>query len=260
MTKNQRFDLTDKICVITGGAGLIGQAFVQACVSQGAKVIIADIDQKTGAQLANKITQQRAEFIKCDITNLSDISNLLRLVTKKHKKIDALVNNAYPRNKKYGRLFEDVTYDDFCENVNLHLGGYFLMTQQTAKIMKKQKHGIIINMASIYGFHAPDFSLYDETAMTVPVEYAAIKGAIINLTKYWAKYLAPYQIRVNAISPGGVFNDQSAAFVEKYKKRVPLQNRMAKTDDLVGTLIYLLSDASQYVTGQNIVVDGGWTL
>jgi NAD(P)-dependent dehydrogenase (short-subunit alcohol dehydrogenase family) len=199
-------------------------------------------------------------FQKCDITNIKDIQDLINTTLNKFKKIDALVNNAYPRNKNYGRIFEEVSYEDFCENVNMHLGGYFLITQQVAKVMMKQNYGNIVNMASIYGFSAPKFEIYGGTDITMPVEYAAIKGAIINLTKYLASCLGKYNIRVNSISPGGVFNNQPESFVKKYSEKVVFGKRMANTDDLIGVLLFLLSSASKYITGQNIVVDGGFTL
>ena len=191
---------------------------------------------------------------------MREIQNLINTTLNKFEKIDALVNNAYPRNKNYGRKFEAVSFEDFCENVNMHLGGYFLITKEISKVMIKQNHGNIINIASIYGFSAPKFEIYDGTDMTMPVEYAAIKGAIINLTKYLASYLGEYNVRVNAISPGGVFNNQPENFVKRYSEKVVLGKRMANTDDLTGVLIFLLSDASKYITGQNIVVDGGWSL
>ena len=199
-------------------------------------------------------------FQKCDITNIKDIQDLIDTTLNKFEKIDALVNNAYPRNKNYGKKFEDVSFEDFCENVNMHLGGYFLITKEISKVMIKQNYGNIVNMASIYGFSAPKFEIYEGTDMTMPVEYAAVKGGIINLTKYLASYLGRYNIRVNAISPGGVFNDQPESFVKKYSEKVVLGKRMANTYDLIGVLLFLLSGASKYITGQNIVVDGGFTL
>jgi len=126
--------------------------------------------------------------------------------------------------------------------------------------MKEQKYGNIINIGSIYGFTAPKFEIYDETEMTTSVEYAAIKGAIINLTKYLASYLGKYNIRVNCISPGGVFDNQPKSFVKKYSQKVLLGERMANVDDLTGSLLFLLSDGLKYITGQNIIVDGGWSV
>jgi NAD(P)-dependent dehydrogenase (short-subunit alcohol dehydrogenase family) len=258
------FNLKGKTVIITGGAGLLGSAFSKACAEHGANVVIVDIDEEKANELIKQIKKETGNnnviFQKCDITNTNDIQNLIDTTLNKFGKIDALVNNAYPRNKNYGRKFEDVSYEDFCENVNMHLGGYFLITKEILKIMVKQNYGNIINMASIYGFSAPRFEIYEGTNMTMPVEYAAIKGAIINITKYLASYLGKYNIRVNAISPGGIFDNQPEIFVKKYSDKVVLGKRMANTDDLTGVLIFLLSDASKYVTGQNIVVDGGFTL
>lgn len=264
MENNNAFDLSNQTVIITGGAGLIGSAFSKACVGHNANVIVVDIDEKNGGQVVKNIESDFKSaniiFQKCDITNLVEIQHLIDLVLDKFGKIDALVNNAYPRNENYGRKFEDVAFEDFCENVDAHLGGYFLMSQQVAKVMMKQKHGNIINMSSIYGFAAPRFNVYEDTNMTMPVEYAAIKGGVINLTKYLASYLGKYCIRVNAISPGGVYTNQPESFVNKYSNKVVLGKRMAHSDDLVGVLIFLLSNASKYMTGQNIVVDGGWSL
>jgi NAD(P)-dependent dehydrogenase (short-subunit alcohol dehydrogenase family) len=258
------FNLKKKIVIITGGAGLLGSAFSRECARCNVNVVVVDIDEKRGNELVEQVKKETKNsnimFQYCDITNTNDIQNLIDTTLSKFGKIDALVNNAYPRNKNYGRKFEDVSFEDFCENVNMHLGGYFLITKEFSKVMMKQNYGNIINMASIYGFSAPKFEIYDGTDMTMPVEYAAIKGAIINLTKYLATYLGKYNIRVNAISPGGVFNNHPESFVKKYSEKVVLGKRMANTDDVVGVLIFLLSDASKYITGQNIVVDGGWCL
>lgn len=257
-------DIKNKTIVITGGAGLIGSASSRACVECGANVVVVDIDEKRGNELVEQIKKETENgnimFQQCDITNTNDILDLIGRTLNKSVKIDALVNNAYPRNKNYGRKFEDVTYEDFCENVDMHLGGYFLITKEISKVMMKQNYGNILNMASIYGFSAPRFEIYEGTNMTMPVEYAAIKGGILNLTKYLASYLGGYNIRVNAISPSGVFNNQPESFVKKYSEKVVLGKRMANTDDLIGVLLFLLSDASKYITGQNIVVDGGFTL
>jgi len=256
--------LNNKTVIITGGAGLLGRVFSKACVEYGANVVIADIDEIRGKNLIGKIKKEAKDnciiFQKCDITNAKSIQKLISTTLNKFGNIDALVNNAYPRNKNHGRKFEDVSYDDFCENVNMHLGGYFLITKEISKVMVKQNYGNIINMASIYGFSAPKFEIYEGTDMTMPVEYAAIKGGILNLTKYLASYLGKYNIRVNAISPGGVFNNQPEKFIKAYSKNVVLGRRMANQDDIVGTLLFLLSDASKYITGQNIIVDGGWTI
>ena len=258
------YKLKNKTIIITGGSGLIGSAFSTVSAKYDANVVIIDIDKKKSDNLVKQIKEKTGNdkviYLKCDITNLNDIKKAIDMVLNKFGKISVLVNNAYPRNKNYGKKYEDVTYEDFCENINLNLGGYFLITQQVSKVMMKQNYGNIINMGSIYGFTAPRFEIYEGTEMTTPVEYAAIKGAIINLTKYLASYLGKYNIRVNCISLGGVYDHQPESFVKKYSQKVLLGKRMANVDDLTGALLFLLSDSSKYITGQNIVVDGGWSL
>jgi len=194
-----------------------------------------------------------------DITSITSLQKSIEYCHDKYGKIDALVNNAYPRNKNYGRHFFDVEYEDFCENINLNLGGYFLTSQQFAHYFKKQGFGNIINISSIYGVIAPKFEVYENTPMSMPVEYAAIKSALIHLTKYMAKYLKGSNIRVNALSPGGIFDSQPEIFLEAYKKEC-LNIGMLDKSEICGTLLYLLSDMSRAVNGQNIIVDDGFTL
>lgn len=256
--------LKNKTIIITGGSGMIGSAFSIVSAKYGANVVIIDIDKKKSDNLVKQIKEKTGNdkiiYLKCNITSLNDVKKAIDIILNNFGEISVLVNNAYPRNKNYGKKYEDVTYEDFCENINLHIGGYFLITQQVSKVMIRQDYGNIINMGSIYGFAAPRFEIYEGTEMTTPVEYAAIKGAIINLTKYLASYLGKYNIRVNCISPGGVYDHQPESFVKKYSQKVLLGKRMANVDDLTGTLLFLLSDDSNYLTGQNIVVDGGWSL
>jgi NAD(P)-dependent dehydrogenase (short-subunit alcohol dehydrogenase family) len=257
-------NLDGKVVVVTGGAGLIGKGFVKAVVENGGTAIIADIDEMSGNEAKDEISTalgtDKIEFLAVDITSRESVRGMIDSIISRHQVIDALVNNAYPRNANYGRKFEDVTYEDFCENVNLHLGGYFLMSQEVSRVMVTQNKGTIVNIASIYGFMAPRFELYENAGFTSPVEYSAIKGALLSLTKYLASYLGNHDIRVNAISPGGVHNGQPEPFVAQYARKTIIGNRMAETDDLTGALVFLLSDASMYITGQNIVVDGGWSI
>lgn len=263
---NSILNLNKKVIIVTGGSGLIGKGLVKIIAKNGGIVIIADIINNFKKPIDGENSNRekpfdgRIKFIKVDINSKDTIIKMINKILKNYGKIDGLVNNAYPKNKNYGRKFEDVTYEDFCENINLHVGGYFLITQQVSKVMIKQNYGNIINIGSIYGFTAPRFEIYEGTEMTTPVEYAAIKGAIINLTKYLASYLGKYNIRVNCISPGGVYDHQPETFVKKYSQKVLLEKRMANVDDLTGALLFLLSDSSKYITGQNIIVDGGWSL
>jgi post-translational flagellin modification protein A len=194
-----------------------------------------------------------------DITDTNSIQKLITSISEKFGKIDALINSAYPRNKNYGKHFFEVTYNDFCENVGMNLGGYFLTSQQFAKYFEKQGYGNIINLGSIYGVIAPRFEVYNNTPMTMPVEYATIKSGLIHLTKYMAKYFKGKNIRVNTISLGGIEDKQPESFLRGYKEFC-LNKGMLDAKDISGTVLYLLSDLSEFVNGQNIVVDDGFTL
>lgn len=255
--------LKNKVVVITGGAGLIGKEFVKAVIENGGIAIIADINEQIGEEvkenLSKELNTSNIDFIKLDITSKESLNKCLNYLDKKYKRIDALVNNAYPRNKNYGKDFFEVEYSDFVENTGLNLGGYFTASQQFAQYFKSQGYGNIINISSIYGVVAPKFEVYKNTTMTMPVEYAAIKSGLIHLTKYMAKYFKGMNIKVNALSPGGILNNQPEAFLEKYKEQC-LNKGMLDNSDLKGTLIYLLSDMSRYVNGQNIIVDDGFSL
>lgn len=255
--------LKDKVIVITGGAGLIGNEFVKAVIENHGIAIIADINEDLGKKVKENLSKElnttNIDYVKLDITSKKSLNNCIEYLDAKYGKIDALVNNAYPRNKNYGRHFFDVEYNDFVENLGLNLGGYFIASQQFAKYFKKQVNGNIINISSIYGVIAPRFEIYEGTTMTTPVEYIAIKSGLIHLTKYMSKYFKGMNIKVNSISPGGIFDNQKESFLEKYKEKC-LNKGMLENSDLKGTLVYLLSDMSKYVNGQNILVDDGFSL
>lgn len=255
--------LNDKIVVVTGGAGLLGRTFVRCVAEHGGIAVIADVNKRAGASLLEEVQDDghhdRVVFVELDITSRESIASAIIYLHDRYGKIEALVNNAYPRNKNYGRKFEEVSYDDFCQNVSMHLGGYFLASQQFASYFKKQGHGSIVNMASIYGVVAPRFGVYGGTPMTMPVEYAAIKSAVIHLTKYLAQYFKGNNIRVNCISPGGILAGQPAEFLARYNSFAACKG-MLDPNDLQGALLFLLSDMARFVNGQNIVVDDGWSL
>ncbi len=255
--------LNNRVVVVTGGAGLLGAEFVKAIAANGGTAIIADVNIDEGLNLQEKINSQgntgKADFIQININEKQSILKAIEWTAQKYGKIDALVNNAYPRNKQYGRQLMDVEYADFCENMNLNLGGYFLTSQQFCSYFMQQGYGNIVNIASIYGVVAPKFEIYDKTTMTMPVEYAVIKAGLIHLTKYFAKSFKSKNIRVNALSPGGILDSQPASFVNAYRNEC-INKGMLEKGDLVGSLVYLLSDMSKFVNGQNLVVDDGFTL
>jgi NAD(P)-dependent dehydrogenase (short-subunit alcohol dehydrogenase family) len=255
--------LESKVVVVTGGAGLIGQEFVRAIISQGGIAVIADINKEIGLKvrndLSNELDTTNVDFIKLDVTSKDSLTYCIEYLNRKYNKIDALINNAYPRNKNYGRHFFDVEYDDFVENLGMNLGGCIIPSQLFALYFQKQGYGNIINISSIYGVIAPKFEIYNNTEMTTPVEYAAIKSSMLHLTKYMAKYFKGKGIRVNAISPGGILDDQPGEFLREYNQQCSSKG-MLDTSDLSGTLVFLLSDMSKYVNGQNIIIDDGFVL
>lgn len=255
--------LNGKVVVITGGAGLIGQELVKAVVAQSGTAVIADVNQELGERVKEKLCKQLGtaaiDFAQLDITSKDSVADMVEQLDRRYGHIDALVNNAYPRNKHYGRPFFEVEYSDFCENIGLNLGGYFLVSQQLAAYFRKQGNGNIINISSVYGVIAPRFEIYANTKMTMPIEYAAIKSALIHLTAYMAKYFKGMNIRVNAISPGGVLDGQPESFLEAYQSHCMSKGMLDKSD-ISGALVFLLSDQSRFVNGQNIIVDDGFVL
>lgn len=255
--------LSNKVVVITGGVGLLGKEFVREVIKNNGIAIITDVNNEACSTVLHEMVsafgKDRVDSVLLDITSPNSIKKAIKMIKEKFGTIDALVNNAYPRNKNYGKHFFDVQIDDFNENVNLNLGGYFLASQLFSAFFKEQGGGNIINISSIYGVVAPRFDIYEDTSMTTPVEYAVIKSGLIHLTKYMAKYLKGCNIRVNSLSPGGVFNSQPEDFLKKYKSYC-LNKGMLNPSDMVGTLVFLLSDMSKHINGQNIVVDDGFTL
>ncbi|MGE4497253.1 MAG: oxidoreductase [Deferribacterales bacterium] len=245
--------LKDKVCVITGGAGLLGRRISDSVIAQGGIAVIADINEASAAKAADELG---ADSRVLDITCEESIRSLIENVVHKYGKIDCLVNNAYPRNNNYGNRFEDVSYADFCENMNLNLGGYFLMCREFCRYFAESGGGVILNIASIYGVIAPKFEIYEEVSFTMPVEYSTIKSGLIHLTKYIAKYFKGKNIRINCVSPGGLLNNQPEKFLNAYNK-LGLSKGMLDAEDITGTCVYLLSDMSSYVNGQNIIVDDG---
>ena len=256
--------LKDKIIVVTGGAGLIGKEFIKTIVKHGGTAILADINidlaNETKEQLSKELDTTSIDAIELDITSESSLLTAIQYLDEKYQRIDALVNSAYPRNKNFGKDVFDIDYADFVENLGLNLGGYFLTSQQFAKYFKKQGYGNIVNISSIYGVVAPKFEIYDNTNMNSAIEYAAIKAGLIHMTKYMAKYFKGLNIRVNCLSPGGILNDgQPENFLQAYKDKC-INKGMLNKEDLEGSLVYLLSDMSKYVNGQNIIVDDGFVL
>ncbi len=254
--------LNGQVVVVTGGAGLLGRSFVRAIAEGGGIAVVADCDTEAATRVVTEFAVAypgRVEAAHLDITDGASVAALIASLQKRHGSVHALVNNAYPRNRNFGRKLEDVTYRDFCENVSLHLGGYFLVAQQFGLLFRAQGGGNIVNMASIYGTMTPRFEVYAGTSMTMPVEYASIKSSVVQMTRYFAQYFKGDGVRVNSLSPGGIKDNQPEAFLKGYGAHCGTKG-MLDPIDIAGPLLFLLSDASRYMTGQNIVVDDGFSL
>lgn len=253
--------LQGKYILVTGACGLIGKEICKAIAHYKGNLIVSDINLKACEDFAGKLSKEHgitAVAAVIDINSEESISNFIEYSKRNKIEIYGLVNSAYPRNSQYGRKFENVSLESFKENLELQLSGCFNITQKISALMAQNKSGSIVNIGSIYGILGPDFSIYRETEMTMPVEYSAVKGGVINLTRYLATYFGRYGVRVNCVSPGGVKDRQPDNFIENYSSKVPL-GRMGNPEEMAGAVVFLLSGLSSYITGQNIVIDGGWS-
>jgi NAD(P)-dependent dehydrogenase (short-subunit alcohol dehydrogenase family) len=254
------FSLNGRIAVVAGGAGLIGRALVEGLASFGAHVYIADYHLESAEGLVSKLREQNltATAVELDICLTDSISKCVHKVLTESGRIDVWVNSAYPKIADWGLPFEKVPPESWRMSIDGQLNGYCFCSRQAAEAMRSFGKGSIINLGSTYGMVGPDFSIYEGTELTMPAAYAAIKGGIINFSRYLASYYAKAGIRVNCLSPGGIQNNQPEVFARNYGRRT-LLGRMATPDEMVGAAVFLASDASSYVTGHNLVVDGGWT-
>lgn len=253
--------LEDKVVAITGAAGFLGRALVSQMLEKGAKVVVGDISPENLSELEVTLAAHSSSLAFCvlDITEEKSIEEFVERGVESFGHIDALVNNAYPRNASYGADLLDVNYSSFAENLSMNVAGYFLCSKVFSKYFVKSGLGNVINVASIYGVSAPKFDIYDGLQMTMPVEYSAIKASVIHMSKYMAKYFKGNNIRFNCISPGGIFDGHSDKFVNAYSAYC-LNKGMLDPSDIVGTAVFLVSDDSQYINGQNIVIDDGFTI
>ena len=261
------FSLSGKVVLVTGGAGLLGQVFCQAFADSGADVAVVDIDDQVAKSVAANIATKSGRKVRgigCDITSSETVSKMVKTVVSELGRIDVLINNAASKGSsldEFFKPFEDYSLQTWREVMSVNIDGLFLVAQAVGKQMKLQGGGSIIQTSSIYGVVAPDQRIYEGSEyngrpINTPAVYSASKAAVLGLTSYLSTYWANSGIRVNSLTPGGISSGQNKTFDEKYSNRVPLR-RMGQASELVGALIYLASDASSYVTGQNIIVDGG---
>lgn len=239
--------LKNKVIIVTGGSGLLGAEIIKDIRNKGAIGINLDL-----------IHNEYEHTFLCDITSLKSITTVVNKVVQRYERIDGWINNAYPRTKDWGDDFLDIREDSLHKNIQWQLNSYILCCQLAIKEMLKNGGGSIVNISSIYGVKGNDFTIYEDTNLNPPAAYTAIKAGIINFTRYLASKYGKDDIRVNSVSPGGIFDNQPSKFVEAYEKKVPLK-RMATPDDVAPAVSFLLSDEAKYITGHNLIVDGGWT-
>jgi NAD(P)-dependent dehydrogenase (short-subunit alcohol dehydrogenase family) len=266
------FTLSDRTIVLTGGAGLLGREYARALAAAGANVVLADIDEAAVQALATSLQDigGRALGVHVDVSDEASVADLVRTTLGAFGRIDGLVNNAAidpkfdrSRDPRLSIGFESYPLDLWNRALAVNLTGMFLCARAVTPAMLAQRRGVIVNVSSTYGLVGPDQRLYESDAAEAPrtfkpVAYSVTKSAVLGFTRYLAAYFADSGIRVNTLTPGGVFNDHAAEFVRRYSARTPL-GRMADRREYCGALLFLLSDASSYMTGSNLVIDGGWT-
>ena len=257
-----RMNLEGKVIVVAGAAGRIGSVVVDAVLESGASVVAFDSDENGLMALQERYLKRPFLCCPVDISDRSSIQEGWKLIGNRFGNVDGAVNTAYPRNERYGRSFFDVECLDFRENVGLHLGAYFSFMQFCARYSLEQMRPFsLVNLSSIYGSMAPRFDIYNGTSMTMPVEYAAIKAGLEHMTRYVNAYVKGTQsnFRANCVSPGGIIGGQDRQFVAKYREHC-LTKGMLDASDVAGAIVFLLSDAAQFVVGQNLIIDDGFSV
>jgi NAD(P)-dependent dehydrogenase (short-subunit alcohol dehydrogenase family) len=262
--QNNLFDLTNKVAIITGGAGLLGSEHAIALASQGARIVMADFNEEKCNEACNVLKEQQIQATSkfCDVTKKESWQNLSDEVINEFGKIDILINNAgftnQSKSANFDASFENFPLEDWNAIMNVNLTGTFLGCQVIGQKMLEQGKGSIVNIASLYGVVSPNHNIYPGTGISQPVAYSVSKHGVVSLTKYLATLWASKGVRVNALTPGGIFNGHQGLFLERFKNLNPI-GRMSNKNELRGGIIYLASDASSHVVGHNLIIDGGWT-
>jgi len=267
----KKYNLNGRVAIVTGGAGLLGRGYCQILAAAGANVVIADVAEQTAEALARTISNDTgadACGIHTDVSNPESVGYLIEQVMNRFGRIDILVNNAALDPKfdadhagEHSNRFENFPFSAWQDALGVNVTGMFLCAQAVSVPMLEAKRGVIINISSTYGLIGPDQRLYQREGQAPqfkPVTYTVAKAAVLGLTRYLATYFANTGIRVNTLTPGGVFAGHDEEFVQRYSAKTVL-GRMADADEMSSALLFLASDASSYMTGANLVIDGGWT-
>lgn len=254
------FDLTGRVALITGGAGHLGGEFARSLGAAGAAIALMDVD---GDRLDTRCRELAAAGLDClgvtgSVAADEDVARCVDRVRERRGRLDILVNNAATKTPKFFSTTEELPRTDWDDIIAADLSGMFVCVKAALPLLRASGRGAIVNVASVYGVVSPDPRIYEGSPIQTPPAYAAAKGGVISLTRYLAAYHAKDKIRCNAVTPGGVLAGQPAEFVRRYSERVPL-GRMAEAREIASAVLFLASDASSYMTGQNLVVDGGLT-
>lgn len=249
-----KYSLNNKTAFVVGGMGLLGSEVVKALSDAGAEVVVLDIDDAK----VKFLKSEKTYFELFNATDLENIDKKIEQLFSKYKKIDIWVNAFYPRTDDWKKEVEKLSVVSWRKNVDMHLNSYSWISRKVCLIMKKQKGGSLINFGSIYGVIGNNFEVYKGTKISPPMAYSAIKGGIVNLGRYLASYFGKDNVRINTICPGGIFDNQDKIFVKNYSKLTPLK-RMGRPEEIASAVLFLASDASSYMTGTALMVDGGWT-
>jgi NAD(P)-dependent dehydrogenase (short-subunit alcohol dehydrogenase family) len=270
------FDLKNKVIIVTGGAGFLGSEFSSILSDVGAIPIVLDVNETSIKVLKNKFNKKRKKgfFFTLDLSDEDQVNEIIQTIIKRHKRIDCLINaagltgqNMLKTKNNFFEKFENYDFELWQKSLDGNLSSFFIATKAVANFMLKRKKGSIINIASDVGIISPDHRIYEANKkinykgvnFNTPISYSVAKSGIISMTRYLATLWAKKGIRVNCISPAGVYKKHNKKFVEQLSQRIPL-GRMAKPHELNGAIIYLCSSASSFVTGHNLVVDGGRTI
>lgn len=266
-----RFLIPDRVAIVTGGAGLLGASHSLALAQAGGRVVVADVRGAAAEGVAEHVrsaTGQDAIGLETDVADPDSVAQMVAETLERFGRLDILVNNAALDPKfdaasagEHAANFEDFPFEAWQQALDVNVTGMYLCAQAAARPMLKAGAGVIVNICSTYGLVGPDQRLYQregEPAQYKPVTYTVGKAAALGLTRYLATYFAGTRIRVNALTPGGVFAGHDEEFVRRYSAKTVL-GRMAEREEISSALLFLVSDASSYMTGANLVVDGGWT-
>ena len=248
-----------KTIIVTGGAGRIGSALAADLVKHDHKVLLGDINNSKLLKIKKKINSKNIETFQGDLTTKNNIDRFIKFGVKKFKNIHAAVHCSYPTSKKWGVKFEDLEETYLKNDLQKQLGGSIIFSQRIMKYFLKQKKGSLILISSIQGIQAPKFDHYKNLNMTSPIEYSAIKSGIISITKYLSKYYKNKNIRINCVSPGGIKDNQPKLFTKRYRQSCNSKG-LLDGEDISKLILFLLSDKSKYITGQNLIIDDGWSL